>query len=129
MARLLFNVKQVREMLDKTPDKKLMLVGDHGVYLMTHSKPKNIVCYAQGCHPEHNPEWYDIKGEVFGYDDGVEYLDSPRHLKNIIDDCQQFLIVNLTETTVSIASDRPRKVKIDKSQIPQHLQKYLGDKS
>lgn len=59
----------------------LWLVGDHGVYLMSNGNPGfmegngNFVAYAKGCDPNVDEDFYDRKEEVFGGDDGVEFLE------------------------------------------------------
>ena len=61
----------------------LWLVGDRGVYLMSNGLPSmlvegsqtnNVVAYAQGVDPRVDKEWYRVKHDVFGGDDGVEPL-------------------------------------------------------
>lgn len=69
----------------------LLLVGDHGVYLMSNGSPnllidgtqgkpsptcKAKVVYAEECNPETMPfdEWWEAKRNTFGGDDGVEFL-------------------------------------------------------
>lgn len=67
--------------LDKTKlIKKLTLVGDHGVYLITnvklhapHSK-LGLVAYANGCNPTTDEDWWDTKADLFGTsDDSVSF--------------------------------------------------------
>ena len=57
--------------------------GDRGVYLMSNGLPSmlvegsqtnNVVAYAQGVDPRVDKEWYRVKHDVFGGDDGVEPL-------------------------------------------------------
>ncbi|WP_019583837.1 DUF3085 domain-containing protein [Thioalkalivibrio sp. ALE16] len=62
----------------------LLLVGDHGVYLMSSGIPdlmapedggeRRAVVYALGCDPERDPDWYDTKQDTFGGDDGVDKI-------------------------------------------------------
>lgn len=56
----------------------LWLVGDHGVYLMSNRRQpegaRPIVCYADQCNPETNPDWHDYKRRHFGTDDGTEFI-------------------------------------------------------
>jgi hypothetical protein len=60
----------------------LMLVGDQGVYLMG-SQPRPPlepgvkgyqVVYAEGCDPRTDEDFYQNKRDLFGGDDGAEYL-------------------------------------------------------
>jgi len=68
--------------MDKTKlTPKLMIVGDHGVYIMAnvdnpHSvvdgkQLPNIVAYGTGFNPEVDEDFYDNKMNVFGGDDGA----------------------------------------------------------
>lgn len=61
----------------------LWLVGDQGVYLMSNvtseeakAGPVAHVCYADEVNPEKMEfdAWYDAKRQIFGGDDGVEFL-------------------------------------------------------
>lgn len=76
--------KQWKSRADVPPG--LLLVGDHGVYLMTNSKPGVLkkdgsghseVIYANGCNPDKDADWWDTKGDTFGSSDGVEFIDLP----------------------------------------------------
>jgi hypothetical protein len=64
----------------------LLLVGDHGVYLMTNATPGVLkpdgsghseVIYANGINPDKDDGWWEAKRETFGGDDGVEFIDLP----------------------------------------------------
>jgi Protein of unknown function (DUF3085) len=65
----------------------VVLVGDQGVYFMSLGRPlpqedgKTKVVYAVECNPDKNEDWWDVKSDTFGGDDGVEYCD----IKSIID--------------------------------------------
>ena len=54
----------------------LILVGDHGVYLITNAKmdgspsSRGTVAYANGCNPELDDDFYENKRNLFGGDDG-----------------------------------------------------------
>ncbi|OKO99410.1 DUF3085 domain-containing protein [Xenorhabdus eapokensis] len=54
----------------------LILVGDHGVYLITNAKAdgspssRGTVAYANGCNPESDDDFYENKRNLFGGDDG-----------------------------------------------------------
>ncbi|MDU4190153.1 MULTISPECIES: DUF3085 domain-containing protein [Aeromonas] len=54
----------------------LMLVGDHGLYLITNAKAegspasRGTVIYAAGCNPKLDDDFYENKCELFGDNDG-----------------------------------------------------------
>ena len=54
----------------------LLLVGDHGLYLITNAKAegspasRGTVIYAAGCNPKLDDDFYENKCELFGDDDG-----------------------------------------------------------
>lgn len=54
----------------------LMLVGDHGLYLITNAKAegspasRGTVIYAAGCNPKLDDDFYENKCNLFGDDDG-----------------------------------------------------------
>lgn len=59
----------------------LMLVGDRGVYILSgHQRteePPFEVAYAKRLNPKMDKDWYDRKGRLFGWDDGVEFIHIP----------------------------------------------------
>lgn len=65
----------------------LWLVGDHGVYVMSNGKlaeaGRPLVAYAEECDPTSNDDWFHIKRQTFGGDDGVEFFDA-HHLEALI---------------------------------------------
>lgn len=67
------------------PGPGLILVGDHGVYLMSNGEPglmkedgkSHVVAYAEGLNPTADPDdfsWYDTKRSIYGGDDGADFL-------------------------------------------------------
>lgn len=54
----------------------LVLVGDHGLYLITNAKnegsptSRGTVVYAAGCNPKLDDDFYENKCDLFGDDDG-----------------------------------------------------------
>ena len=58
----------------------LWLVGDHGVYLLSNGKlagvEKPFVVYAEECNPATTDDWFEVKRQTFGGDDGVDFLDA-----------------------------------------------------
>lgn len=102
-----FDAEEVRNLLDHAngspthvidedgaPQRGLVLVGDHGVYLASCGRPglkkdgstgdlqpgeSYKVAYAKEVDPGRMTfeEWHDAKAATFGHDDGVEYIDPP----------------------------------------------------
>lgn len=61
----------------------VLLAKDQGVYLLSAGIPrqlvpgsdeKSVVVYADGMHPERDPDWYDTAHAAVGGDDFVESL-------------------------------------------------------
>lgn len=61
----------------------LTIAGDHGVYMLSNGlpmlpkangKPGTAVVYAEGCDPDKDDDWYDLKRSTFGGDDGIDDL-------------------------------------------------------
>ena len=105
--RLKFKAKEVQSVIDYTikhplpeggwripyqdkqsPRPTLLMVGDHGVYIMTGgAKPKGKkvgeeqgwpVAYAEGCNPDVDEfdDWWALKGATWGNDDGSIHWDA-----------------------------------------------------
>lgn len=58
----------------------LLLVGDHGMYLLSNGsnddETTRHVEYAHEGNPDTNPDWYDTKLDTTGGDDSVDFLDA-----------------------------------------------------
>lgn len=61
---------------DKGPG--LLLVGDHGVYLMGNHADRDPKAekpvYAMGANPNTDADFYYVKSRIFGGDDGADHL-------------------------------------------------------
>jgi hypothetical protein len=79
MSQLKFKKQEVLDVIEhsiknSTDKPQILLVGDEGVYIMTGGPTVGApIAYASGCDPEKD-DWYDLKVNAFGGDDGVEYL-------------------------------------------------------
>jgi len=73
MGTLIFeNIEALKTLNPKTP---LRLVHDHGVYLFAvQDDNKRAVCYAKGCDPDKNRNWYDRAHRLVGGDDFAESI-------------------------------------------------------
>lgn len=76
MAKLTFNRSELAALLKQAKETHsdcINLVGDDGVYFMNplERAPRQCV-YANGCNPSINDDWFDLKRQTFGGDDGVE---------------------------------------------------------
>ncbi|MBX9865009.1 MAG: DUF3085 domain-containing protein [Hyphomicrobium sp.] len=63
----------------------LLIVGDHGIYLMPnttdgihHQAGEKIIVYARECDPRTMPfdDWWRTKNNTWGGDDGCEFLNN-----------------------------------------------------
>lgn len=87
----------------------LMLVGDHGVYLMSNNAhTKKVegtnslpVVYAKGINPDIDEDYYEKKRSTFGGDDGVEFIDV-EWIKAGMEDGFKYLIITLTPKSLAI---------------------------
>ena len=71
-------------------EKKLWLVKDSGVYLMSNAThTPAIVAYAKGCNPRTDEDWFETSQRLFGADDGCDsisldwYTDALKHNKRV----------------------------------------------
>src|SRR5579884_3589596 len=101
------------------PNAEVMLVGDHGVYLMSFDqKPEERkIVYAVGCNPNTDEDFYDNKEAEFGGDDGGDVVGTVSNLKRIVDACKSELHIRLTSTQIKIQSDVKVPVAAPKSNI------------
>jgi DUF3085 family protein len=133
MPVLIFNADDVRRVVehslrnrqsDTTPS--VLLVHDHGVYLMSNGRPRDIVsvdaedrinpsgnegrsfvAYAQGCHPEHDADWYETSRQLVGGDDFGELLPWATELKAALDRGANTIALEVTETSIEILKAAP----------------------
>ena len=65
---------------DESGKPGILLVGDHGVYLIANGKlaegQRPFVVYAEKCDPKTNPDYWLYKRQHFGGDDGIEFLEA-----------------------------------------------------
>jgi hypothetical protein len=63
-------------------ERGLCLVGDDGVYFMSNHDGQRAskktgrrpIAYAIECNPDTCPDWWEVKQDSFGGDDGVEFI-------------------------------------------------------
>jgi hypothetical protein len=86
---------------------KLQIVGDRGVYLLTNIKQEEsplksgLICYAEGCDPERDGDYYDNKVILFGGDDGS--IEVPLEwAKWAIKSNKKHLKIKITESSIEL---------------------------
>jgi hypothetical protein len=89
----------------------LWLVGDEGVYLLSNGKlaegQRPLVVYAEECDPKTNPDYWHYKRQHFGGDDGIEFLDAERLVKQIAAVPRATHVrIEMTDTSMSITPIR-----------------------
>ena len=107
MAKLKFKKSEMLQLLkDLKPESKLMLVGDHGVYMMSFDQEvgKRTIVYAVGCNPNTDEDFYDNKERLFGGDDGADQIGTAAEMAKIVLHCNNYLFVNLTATQLSVSN-------------------------
>lgn len=107
MAKLKFKKSEVAALLTNLKaDSKLMLVGDEGVYLMSFDQEvgQRQIIFAEGCNPNKDPDWYDKKGEAFGYDDGGDPIGTAKELVHVVVACKHWVYVNITPTSLRVSN-------------------------
>lgn len=94
----------------------LQLVGDQGVYLMSNAPSADAIA-AAGTHVayarESDPttmstdEWHDAKLEIFGGDDGVEFLPAEAVRAGLVDGVDVFKIDLTPESVAAVIPEVP----------------------
>jgi hypothetical protein len=107
---LVFKKSDVETLIKKlSPNDKVTLAGDHGVYLMSFAEKtlkeneKRTVAYAVGCNPDMDEDWYDTKGIKYGGDDGADDLCAAWEISHLLRSRKELLVV-ITENTVEVTS-------------------------
>lgn len=82
----------------------LWLVGDRGIYMMSNGNlpegRRPLVVYAAECDPTTNDDWFHVKRQTFGGDDGIEFFDAA-HLEAMMaasPDATHLCVVFLSDT-------------------------------
>lgn len=85
----------------------LMLVGDQGVYVMGNQPFVKMpdVCYAVGADPTKDEDFYQTKRDMFGGDDGVEYIpvvQARAWVDSYVRAGKEFALIELTEDAMNL---------------------------
>ncbi len=93
------------------PEPSLFLVKDEGVYLMSAglpadllhpTLPKQVVVYAEGCHPDLDTDWYETARDVMGGDDSSEPIPTKLFTDALRDPRAKRIRLILTKRTVRV---------------------------
>jgi hypothetical protein len=110
---------------------KLLLVHDHGVYLVSNGQPKDLIkvrspnglhiidglyaAYAKGCDPAKHPDtWWDTSRALVGGDDFVEYLPWAEAVREMIDNGANEIKIGIGPNRLELLVPKPRKNSGDK---------------
>jgi hypothetical protein len=127
MAKLIFNAADVDRVVSHAlkatefmPNRQevdypcVMLVHDDGVYLMSNGVPRDIVegersfaAYAEGCHPDKDPDCFETAAELVGGDDFVEYLPWTDLMAEEIDNGATHVVIEITGDEMEISFVHP----------------------
>lgn len=126
MAILSFNAEAVRRIVthakaapahdmgwlaDTAPQPAVMLVGDHGVYLMSNGSPRDpaednggstFVSYTLGIDPGHDADWWETKRALYGGDDGADTLLVIETLELLLARGEAFIRIEITEDHIGV---------------------------
>lgn len=87
-------------------EKRLMFVGDHGVYLMSEHRDHELeVVYAKGLNPnvDEFDDWWSLKQASFGGDDGVDYIDVNDDLiESLKNSKNTYMFIDVTPTQFTL---------------------------
>jgi len=107
---LRFHGKDLKAVLNESASRNLpvVLVKDNGVYLMVEKGRQRCggrmkhLAYAEGCHPDLDPEWHTLARILAGGDDFIEPLSlKPTQVQDILRRDFQ-LAVSMTDEKVSL---------------------------
>jgi len=104
----------------------VLLVHDRGVYLMSNGMPPDViggtaefgtrvVAYAEGCHPDHDPDSYETASQLVGGDDFSDVLPWARTIVQFADRGATHLVIDFTQKRLALRaifpSTRPRRTR------------------
>ena len=97
---------------DTAPQPAVMLVGDHGVYLMSNGLPRdrldadndvrNFVTHALGINPYTDRDWWEEKRKAYGGDDGADTLLIIETLELLLARGEAFIRLEITEDHIGV---------------------------
>ncbi len=132
MAKLIFAAADIRRVVEHSiaaPDQRpiaytdkpvkspaIILVHDQGVYVMSNGKPGDLlpggshfVAYAEGCHPEKNPDdFYDTARDLVGGDDFADTLDWANAILKMLDDGATEIVIHFSQSSMRLSAVYPR---------------------
>ena len=106
-----FKKEDVLKLLDiLEPEDPVVLVGDHGIYLMSFAekskeKLSRTVAYAEGTDPDKDEDFYDNKVGLYGGDDGCDPVGSAKEIRKILECCKDYFVILITMTDIRLLSD------------------------
>lgn len=102
---LTFKQEQLLKLVTAIPaDSDLLLVHDHGVYIMSTAQPvgQRTIVYAEGCHPENDPDWWETSRNLVGGDDFGEPIGTAADTLHLLKHAKRGLQLLVTETELTI---------------------------
>lgn len=88
---------------------KIALVKDQGVYFLSEkgemeNGERKHICYAEGCNPSVDAEWYETGRDECGGDDFVERFDPTDAVFTRVQKVKRDLQVDVSETSIGFSS-------------------------
>jgi DUF3085 family protein len=94
----------------------LLLVHDHGVYLMSNGQPRDLVsgtssfcAYAHGCDPKQDAQWWDVSRALVGGDDFGETLPWAADIKALLDAGGKEIVIDVFGNNIELLKEQPKK--------------------
>lgn len=84
---------------------RLMLAGDHGIYLTSNAIGRSVIVYAEGADPKKDEDCHNNKAAWFGYDDGVIPL-PVQWAHTAVHSGSSYLTLGLSEGKISLISPK-----------------------
>jgi len=105
--------------LDRVPTEPcVQLVHDDGVYLMSNGLPPDLldgtieqgrrfVAYAEGCDPQHDPDWFETARQLVGGDDFSETLPWAKDIRQLARAGATHILLQVSATRLSLSGLMP----------------------
>lgn len=102
----------------------LLFVHDHGVYIMSNGKPRDLidddggtqktyVVYADQCNPKSNTDFWENSRDLVGGDDFVEFLPFGTDPAKFLSNCDEFeeYIVDVSADYLECSFAQPKRAQ------------------
>lgn len=129
MSKLVFKSAELKDMVEhvvNTPESKLWLAKDQGVYFVSDTffiNEEKVIVYARGCNPNTDESWYDTAHDLVGGDDfGEDLTDFAQGILEQIKIGNDEVNIIVTANSIKIGKSKNNKNTLTETPVPTKIE-------